>query len=502
MRINDSGNNILSVRNITKTYPGVIAIDNLNADFMHGEVHALMGENGAGKSTLIKTIAGAIQPDSGEIWFEGKKIPHMTSKISKELGIAVIYQELMMIPALTAAENVFLGTPMKKNHMVDFREMRKKSEQLFHELGVHINPDDRVDRLSVANQQMIEICRALVKNAKFLIMDEPSAMLTEEEVQSMFDVIRKLKNQGVTILYISHRLEEVFEISDRITVMRDGKYITTLDTAMTNKEELIHYMVGRELKEKFPPNRTKPGEVGLEVRNLTGNGVDNISFQVRHGEILGIGGLVGAGRTETAHLIFGNAKLEKGEIYLEGKEVKIQHPKDAVKLKIGLIPEDRKGQGLLLNAKLLNNISLPSLPSISKAGFVNEKEEQQKAETQRKNLMIKTPSLNQKAKNLSGGNQQKVVLAKWLAADCDYLIFDEPTRGIDVGAKQEIYKLLRSLAEQNKCIIMISSEMEELIGMSDRIIVLCEGRMTGELQKTEFNQDAILAMASGTSMEE
>ncbi len=487
----------LSVRGIVKEYPGVRALDGVSIDFRQGEVHALMGENGAGKSTLIKTIAGAIQPDAGEIYVDGNKIEHMTTKLSRELGIAVIYQELMMIPALSAAENVFLGTDVKKRGLIDGRDMGRRAKEIFDQLGVDIDPASRTDRLSVAYQQMIEIARALVKNAKILIMDEPSAMLTEDEVQTMFRTVERLRESGVMIIYISHRLEEVFQISDRISIMRDGKYITTLNTRETNKPELIHYMVGRELTETFPEKDYESGDVGLEIKNFTGNGVRDISLSVRHGEILGLGGLVGAGRTELAQLIFGYVKKEAGEMFVEGKQVTVRNPKDAAALRIGLIPEDRKGQGLLLNFDLTSNVVLPSLPRLSKLTFVNKKREAEMAEDQRKALLIKTPTMAQKAKNLSGGNQQKVVLAKWLAAECDYLIFDEPTRGIDVGAKQEIYKLLRRLAADGKCIIMISSEMEELIGVSDRIIVLCEGKMTGELQKEEFNQDKILALASG-----
>ncbi len=488
---------ILEVKNITKCYPGVTAIDDMSLSFTRGEVHALMGENGAGKSTLIKVIAGAVNPDAGTILFDGKPVDKMSTRLSKELGISVIYQELMMIPALTVAENVFLGNQIKKNKLVSYRIMRERSRDIFNQLGVEIDPEAKVGNLTVAYQQMIEIARALMKNAKLLIMDEPSAMLTEDEVETMFRVIERLRDSGVTIIYISHRLEEVFRIADRISVMRDGKYIVTLDTNKTNKAELIHYMVGRDLTEKSQESHYKKGDVGIEVRGFCGNGVKNVSFSVRHGEILGIGGLVGAGRTETAQLIYGAANLESGELYLEGKKVNINHPKKAVSYKIGLIPEDRKGQGLLLNYDLIQNISLPSIRNMSKGLFVNRRKEKEAAEKQREMLSIKTPSMTQLARNLSGGNQQKVVLAKWLVSQCDYLIFDEPTRGIDVGAKQEIYKLLRSLAKEGKCIVMISSEMEELIGISDRIVVMCEGEITGELEKEAFDQDMILALASG-----
>ena len=489
----------LKISHISKQYPGVKALDDVSLEIRCGEVHALMGENGAGKSTLIKIVAGAVSPDSGEIFVGDTRIEAMTAKRSKELGIAVIYQELLMIPALTAAENVFLGTKVTQGGLVNHREMEQRAAAIFEELGVHIEPGARVSSLSTAYQQMIEIARALVKNAKILIMDEPSAMLTEDEVETMFQVIARLKAAGVTVIYISHRLEEVFHISDRISILRDGRYITTLETDKTNKAELIHYMVGRELHQTFPPRPPLPEglPVGLEVCHFTGNGVKDISLCVHHGEILGLGGLVGAGRTELAQLIFGMAKLEQGELRIEGKPVKVRHPKDAVALRIGLVPEDRKGQGLLLDYSLVQNISLPSIRAMSKSIFVSQSAEHKAAEAQRQKLNIKTPSMEQLGKNLSGGNQQKVVLAKWLVAQCDYLIFDEPTRGIDVGAKKEIYTLLNELAGQGKCILMISSEMEELMGISDRIVILHEGEFAGELQREAFSQDRILAIASG-----
>jgi ABC-type sugar transport system ATPase subunit len=375
--------------------------------------------------------------------------------------------------------------------------MRNKAAEIFSTLDLKIDPSTKVKTLTVAYQQMIEIARALSRNAKILIMDEPSAALTEEEVGAMLNLVQRLKEKGVTVLYISHRLDEVFRISDRISVLRDGFYITTLDTAKTNREDLIRHMVGRSLDAAFPNREGHPGEVAMEVRNFSGNGVRDISFSVRGGEILGIGGLVGAGRTELAQLIFGAVPAESGELFLKGKKVVIRNPRDAVRNRMALIPEDRKRHGLLLEMNVLDNISLPLLQKMSKALFIKYGKINKMAAEQKDSLNIKTPSLAQTAKNLSGGNQQKVVLAKWLAAQCDYLIFDEPTRGIDVGAKQEIYKLLNQLAMEGKCIIMISSEMEELIGISDRIIVLCEGQLTGELQKSEFGQSAILKLASG-----
>jgi ABC-type sugar transport system ATPase subunit len=491
------GNVILSVKNITKNYPGVVAVDNVCIDFFQGEIHAIMGENGAGKSTLIKIIAGAESPDKGTIEVNGQVFEKMRTRLSRDMGIAIIYQELMMIPELSVAENVFLGSPLGKMGIANHKEMFRKATEIFSELGISIDPREKVKKLSVAYRQIVEIARALSRNAKILIMDEPSASLTEDEVEMMLKLIFRLKENGVTVLYISHRLDEVFRISDRISVLRDGIFITTLETGKTNREELIQYMVGRNLEESFPVRKSSPGEIALEIRNFSGNGVQDISFSVRKGEILGIGGLVGAGRTELAQLIFGAVPVEKGELYLEGQRAFIHSPGDAVKHGIALIPEDRKQQGLLLETSILENIGLPLLKKLSKFMFVNYRAVNKQSVKQKDALSIKTSSLFHAAKNLSGGNQQKVVLAKWLAAGCDYLIFDEPTRGIDVGAKQEIYKLINQLVTEGKCIIMISSELEELIGMSDRIIVLCEGRMTGELHKYEFSQQTILTLASG-----
>ncbi|MDR1287905.1 MAG: sugar ABC transporter ATP-binding protein [Treponema sp.] len=489
--------NILSVQNITKKYPGVTALDNVNLDFHKGEVHAIIGENGAGKSTLIKIIAGSEINDSGSIIMEGRKYANMHTRLAIELGITIIYQELMMVPELSAAENVFLGSPIGNMGLVNHKAMRAEAAKIFKSIGLKTDPGKKVKELSIAYRQMIEIARALSKNAKVLIMDEPSAALTEEDVEVMLGMVRKLKENGVTVLYISHRLDEVLRIADRISILRDGKYITTLCTKDANTETLIQYMVGRSLGETFPERESNPGEVVMEIKNFTGNGVKDISFSVRKGEILGIGGLIGAGRTELAQLIFGAVIKNSGEFFLGGKKVEIRSPSEAVKLGIALIPEDRKQQGLLLEASINENIGLPVLMRYSRASFVNYKIIHALSLKQKDALNIKTPSLSQAVKNLSGGNQQKVVLAKWLAAKCDYLIFDEPTRGIDIGAKQEIYRLLNHLAQEGKCIIMISSEMEELIGISDRIIVLCEGKLTGELQKNEFSQSKILAMASG-----
>jgi ribose transport system ATP-binding protein len=489
---------VLSLVNITKKYPGVLALNKVSMDFVEGEVHALLGENGAGKSTLIKAVAGAIDIDSGIIIINGQEYHRITPSLSRSLGIEVIYQEFNLIPTLSVAENIFLCEKSENSILFSAKEIEKKAIKVLDQFGVTIDPRSIVQDLSIADQQIVEIAKAVSKNVKILIMDEPSAPLSVTEVEMMFKIIHQLKMNGVTIIYISHRLEEVFQISDRVSVMRDGCYITTKITKETNRQELINLMVGRELREGYPPRRNLPGEIALEVIEITGNGVRNISFSVRKGEILGISGLVGAGRTELAQLIFGAAKMEQGGISINGKLVKIKSPSDAIRHRIGFLTEDRKGQGLFLEMAVQWNIVFPIVKKISKFGVVNTKKEVEIAKKFKKRINIKTPDLSQQVINLSGGNQQKVVLAKSLAAESDILIFDEPTRGIDVGAKQEIYHLMTELADNGIAILMISSDMEELLGMSDRIIVLCEGELVGEVQKDNFNQHYILDLASGT----
>ena len=488
---------ILSLRNLTKKYPGVLALNHVSLDFYAGEVHALLGENGAGKSTLIKAVAGAIDLDGGTIGIGGKEYAQMTPHLSRGLGVEVIYQEFNLVPSMSVADNIFLGDRLSSSLLVDDKLVQKKAAEILAQFKVNIAPKTLVRDLSIAQQQIVEIAKAVSKNVKILIMDEPSAPLSVSEVEIMFDVIRQLKQKGVTIIYISHRLEEVFRISDRVSVMRDGCYIATRNTAETDRKELISLMVGRELKESYPARMNPPGEITLEVRHLTGNGDRDISFSVRKGEILGISGLVGAGRTELAMLLFGAAPHESGEIWINGSPARIHSPGDAIRHKIGILTEDRKGQGLFLEMPLKWNISFPIIRRISQSGVVDTRRENEIAQKYKERINIKTPSLLQRVINLSGGNQQKVVLAKSLAAESDILIFDEPTRGIDVGAKQEIYNLMRQLAENGITILMISSEMEELLGMSDRILVLCEGRLAGEVMKDDFSQEHILDLASG-----
>jgi ribose transport system ATP-binding protein len=490
---------ILFVRNLTKTYPGVRALDGVSIDFERGEVHAIVGENGAGKSTLIKILTGAIQPDSGEIDLEG--VVHSSFKPHEaifDLGISAIYQEFNLIPHLSVAENVFFGKEITRGILINMNKMCSETEKILERLGLKINPRALIKDLSVAYQQIVEISKAISRNVKILIMDEPSAPLTTNEVDRMFDLVRTLKQQGVTVIYISHRLGEAFQLADRVTVLRDGKFIKTLITKETNRQELIRLMVGRTLGEAYPEKKHKSEEVLLEVKNLcTERFIKNISFRLRRGEILGLGGLVGAGRTELARAIFGADPIKSGEIHVEGKRVNIRSTSSAITKGIGLIPEDRKRHGILSEMTVKENISYSALRNLNRAGIIMGKAEERIAQEFKKKLDIKTPDLGRKVKNLSGGNQQKVVLSKWLATKCKVLIFDEPTRGIDVGAKQEIYELIRRLAEEGTGIVFISSELPELLGMCDRILVMRKGEISGSFKRGEATQDAILDLASG-----
>jgi ribose transport system ATP-binding protein len=487
----------LKLENITKSYPGVVALNHVTLELVEGEIHALVGENGAGKSTLIKTCAGAEIPDSGKIIVEGNEFSAMTPKFAENCGIEVIYQEFNLVEELSVAENIFLGSEIKKGFIIDKKAMVESSRKLLQELNISIDPNALIKDLTVGYQQMVEIAKAFSKNAKILIMDEPSAPLTNAEVERMFELVDKLKAKGVSIIYISHRLEEIFRLSDRITVLRDGKEIKTMDTSSTNIDELVKLMVGRELEETFPSRKnTIREETLLEANNLCGNGLRDVSFVLKRGEILGFAGLIGAGRTELAELIFGAKKKTSGQIFFKGKEISPQSPKDAINYGIALVPEDRKRQGAVLPMAIRENISMASLEKLSRFFMIHKDEEKLIANTFKDSLQIKTPSMEQAVNNLSGGNQQKVVLAKWLATNPDLIILDEPTRGIDVGAKHEIYKIMNDLVESGKTIIMISSEMPELMGMTDRIIVLAEGKMTGEVMRNEFDQELIMSYAS------
>ncbi len=496
---------VLQLQHIRKEYPGVVALKDVTLELKKGEILALIGENGAGKSTLIKCCSGAVIPTSGKIVVNGKEFTSMTPQLAAENGIAIIYQEFNNVKELSAAENLFLGRPIRKGIVVDKAAMEKEAVKAFDRLHIKIDPKTLMKNLTVGYQQMVEIAKAIQQNAQILIMDEPSAPLTSAEVESMFEVVEQLRDEGISIIYISHRLEELYRLSDRILVMRDGEYVKTLITKESHTQELIQLMVGRELTETYPPRGdcVKEDDVVLELKNVTGNGDKNISLKVRRGEILGLGGLVGAGRTELAQLIFGAAKKDSGQIIFKGKEINPKSPREAIDLGLALVPEDRKRHGAMLGVSIKNNINMPIYERNSTLSVINSKKEREIAEKYQKNMAIKTPSINQLVKNLSGGNQQKVILGRWLAADSELIIFDEPTRGIDVGAKYEIYKLMNDLVEkEGKAILMISSEMEELMGMSDRIIVLAEGDMTGELSKEEFSQERIMAFASAANVEE
>lgn len=487
---------MLELKNITKTYPGVVALNNVSVTFQQGEVHAVMGENGAGKSTMIKIISGAINPDpGGEIIFDGKSYTQMTPALSAENGVAVIYQDINLVTPMTVAENMFMGRKMGKGYSK--RRLSKLAQEIFDEYGFQLDPAMRVERLSPANQQMVEIARAISNNAKIMIMDEPTAPLAAAEVDLLFSIIAKLKAKGVTVIYISHRMDEVFQITERVTVLRDGQYVTTINTADTNRQQLVNLMVGRELNENFPTRKTPVGDVILEAKKLTGNSVENISFRLHRGEVLGFAGLVGSGRSETMELICGVKKMDSGEVWMNGQKMHINSPASAIEHGIGLIPEDRKEQGVILFNTVKFNTSLSAAHKLTKFGFISGKKNKEMAEKYRETLRIKVPHIDQMVVNLSGGNQQKVVLAKTLAADPDVIIFDEPTKGIDVGAKQEIYNLMNELVAQGKAIIMVSSDMEEILGMSDRIIVLHEGLVSGELRREEFSQERVLHLASG-----
>lgn len=491
--------NILEIRNLTKTYPGVIALNDLSLSVRRGECHAIIGENGAGKSTLIKSIAGAIEPDKGTVVFEGKEYASLDPTLAKEIGIGVIYQEFALCPALSAAENIFLGERLTSGAFQNREKMNQKAQEILDQFRVDgLKATMKVRDLSTAYQQLVEIAKTIARESKLIIMDEPTAPLTEREVEVLFRIIHKLKAEGITIIYISHRLDELYEVSDRVTVMRDGCYIMTTDTKDVSKDKLIAAMVGRELKKNFEARAVKTEEILLETKNLGGNGVQPFSIQLHKGEVLGFAGLVGAGRTEYAQLLFGAAEKECGEVYLNGERALIRSPQDAVKYGIGMVPEDRKLCGALLRMSISDNIVVSILKRISnRFSFVDKNQEKEIAAEQMQALQIKAPSVNTQVNNLSGGNQQKVVLAKWLANDSSVLILDEPTRGIDVAAKQEIYKLINELAAQGKGIIVISSDMEEIIGIADRILILYEGRLSGELSREEFTQEQILKFASG-----
>lgn len=492
---------LLAMKHVTKRFPGVIALDNVSFDLHRGEVHALLGENGAGKSTLMKILSGVYTCDEGEIILDGKKVTIDTPIQAGLLGIAIIHQEFNLFPDLTVEENIFIGREFYKHHrwILDEPAQRQAVLDILAMLNLNIDPTRRITQLTVAQQQMVEIAKALSVNAKILIMDEPTAALTESEIASLFNVIELLKSQGVAIVYISHRLEELALIADRATVMRDGKYIGTVDYTTVRIERLIAMMVGRELGDIYPARAVTPGnEVVLAVDNLGRKGVlQNVSFVLRRGEILGIAGLMGAGRTEVARALFGADPVDSGEIRLFGRSVKIDSVHSAIAHGIGYLTEDRKRDGLALGLSVGVNIMLSSYSRYANAwGIINEQRCNGVSEKLRQQLHIKTPGLEQLAVNLSGGNQQKIIIAKWLCRNSEILIFDEPTRGIDVGAKLEIYDLINRLTQEGKSIIMISSELPEILGMCDRILVMRQGQITAELPAAQADQESIMKFAT------
>lgn len=489
---------VLAVRGLSKYYPGVRALDDVSVDFQRGEIHALAGENGAGKSTLIKMLTGAITPTKGEIELDGKTYSKFAPTEALDKGIAAVYQEFNLIPYLSVAENIFYGKEIMNGVFVDKKKMAAEVQTYLDEFQIDLDPMALVGTLGVAHQQITEIIKAVMANSKVLIMDEPTAPLTNKETQLLFNIVAKLKENNVTIIFISHRMEEMFEICDRVTVLRDGQYVSTKPIEEMTRQSLIADMVGRELGEDYPLRQKDLGDVVLKVSGLSNRKIHDVDFELRQGEILGFGGLVGAGRTEVMQALFGADPVSSGEIELNGKKTKIKNPSDALSKGIGLIPEDRKNQGVLLELSIRDNVTFSSLDQAMRGPFIDKSKDEAISADYINKLKIKTPSAEQLVKNLSGGNQQKVVLAKILATQCDVLIFDEPTRGIDVGAKQEIYNLMRRLVdEEGKTIIMVSSEMPELLGMSDRVLVMRFGRVVGELQRDEFSQEKVLEYASG-----
>jgi len=487
---------ILELKNITMEFPGVKALDNVSFDLRKGEVHALVGENGAGKSTLIKILTGVNRQTSGDFYYEGKLVENVSPAKSMKMGIYAIYQEFNLLPSMTVAENIFFGQEIEQHHCLQIREMKRKCREITDQIGVDLDPGAKISSLSVAHQQIVEIARTLYRDIKVLIMDEPTAPLTESEINILFNIIKKLRERGVSIIYISHRMDEIYELADRATVLRDGQYIQTSEVCTISKAKLIRLMVGRELGNQYPEKRCEMGDVLLKVDDLTNEWVHGASFELRKGEILGIAGMVGSGRTEMVRALYGADPIEKGEITLRGKRVKNRSPQEAIRNGIGLLPEDRRSQGLFLQQSIKSNVSFCNLDAVSGRVVVNRKQETELCRSLSKKLAVKMSSIQQKAVFLSGGNQQKVVLAKWLATYCDILIFDEPTRGIDVGAKKEIYELMRQLTDEGKSIIMISSEMPELIGMSDRILVIRESEIVGEITEIkQMTQENILKLA-------
>lgn len=493
------GEVILTMKEIDKSFPGVHALDHVNLEVKKGEVHALMGENGAGKSTLMKVLTGIYTKDSGTITFEGKEVDFHSAREAQDAGVVIVHQELNMLGHLTVAQNIFIGREFKKGLRIDDKKMNEEAKKLFDRMNIDIDPTETMSKLTVGKQQMCEIAKAISHDAKVIIFDEPSAALTETEIEELFKIIRDLRDKDMGIVYISHRMDEIKVITDRVTVMRDGTYVGTLITKDSTKDDIINMMVGRVIYEDPKTQNMVPKDapVVLKVDHLkAGHMVNDVSFELHKGEILGFSGLMGAGRTETARAIFGADPIESGDIYVNGKKVVIKSPADAVANGIGYLSEDRKRYGIVVDKTVAENTTMATMEHYMSGLFIDKKKEREVAQKYVDDLATKTPSVDQLVVNLSGGNQQKVVIAKWLTRNSDILIFDEPTRGIDVGAKSEIYKLMNQLAANGKAIIMISSEMTEILRMSDRIVVMCEGKKTGEIDISEATQENIMNMAT------
>ena len=489
----------VEMKGITKAFGENKVLKGVDFSLHSGEVHALMGENGAGKSTLMNILTGLHKKDSGEVLINNEERVYANPKEAEENGVSFIHQEMITWPDMTVLENMFMGKEIRnKLGWVQTREMEKKAESVFSELGIDISFDRTMKTLSVGQQQLIEIAKTLLNNAEVIIMDEPTAALTDREIRKLFKIIRQLQKKGVALVYISHRMEEIFEISDRVTVMRDGVSISTKATKDTSYDEIVRHMVGRDLEDYYPEMDNSQGEAVLEVRNLTHHpDYEDISFTLHSGEILGFSGLMGAGRTEIMRGIFGIDKIDSGDIYLDGEKIDIRTPNEAVKRGMGFLTEDRKSEGLILDFSVRDNVSMTAFEEFSKGGWINKKEEEEFVDLLIKRLTVKTAHMELPVGALSGGNQQKVVLAKWIGAGSRVLILDEPTRGVDVGAKREIYNLMKELAERGVGIIMVSSDLPEVIGVSNRVLVVHEGTISGELKREELSEERIMTLATG-----
>lgn len=494
----------VELKNITKLFPGVTALDNMSITLKKGEIHGLIGENGAGKSTLIKVLSGVYIPEHGEIYMEGKRVYFSNPLESRSAGITCVYQELNSAKDMSITDNLFMGCYVKKKSgLLDYKYMNAKAREIMREMNQNIDPSKLCGQLGMGQQQMVEIGKSILLDAKVIILDEPTSSLGEKEARLLFTIVKKLKDMGKAILFVSHKLEEIFELCDIVTVMRDAKHIATIPVSEVTKDQLISYMVGRTLDSLFPKIPADPGNVALEAKKFSSVGAyRNVSFAARYGEILGFAGLVGSGRTELFRGLFAADKRDSGEVYINGVKRDIKDPAGAIRCKIAFLTEDRKLQGLVLSESIIRNISLVNLDSLKRGLFINDSKVKKQAEDCVDRLHIRTSSIYKMAGELSGGNQQKAVIAKWLNVDADIFIFDEPTRGIDVGAKIEVYHIMNSLVQQNKCVIMISSELPEILGMSDRVIVMRDGRIMAELDRASehFNQESIMKAAWGGTL--